>query len=66
LETTLDSKRKKTALPSAVAVGGKVRVNRPVSRLKRALAVENPQAFPEVSASQQLADLESPEVYDEE
>ncbi len=61
----MDSKSKTTALPSAVAVG-EVVVNRPPSKIQRALAVENPQAFPEVSAAQQLLDLEDPEVYDED
>jgi hypothetical protein len=62
----LTKKHEPTALPKAVALEPVVRVNKPPSKLQRALAVENPQAFPEVSAAQQLEDLESPEVYDEE
>jgi hypothetical protein len=40
---------------------GVVRVRRSKRRQRRA-ALENPQAFPEISARQQLNDLESPEL----
>jgi hypothetical protein len=55
-------KAKKTALPIAVPA---VEVKR-ASRAKRALARENPQAYPEISSSELLSDLENDDLDEEE
>jgi hypothetical protein len=62
LETTLTAKRKTTALPIVVAPVVHVRRG---SRHNRALARENPQAFPEMSSSELLSDLEDPRLDEE-
>jgi hypothetical protein len=58
-------KAKKTAPPIAPAVPAVVLVKR-ASRAKRALARENPQAYPEISSSELLSDLENDDLDQEE